>query len=373
MPKNILKKIKLIFKKYQLISGDGLLLLLLIVALIIHYFGIIAAKVDNFILISLSIIAALPVIKSAFKSLKEKKVSIDLLASIALVVSLLAKEWTSATFINLMLTSARILGDYTENRSRRAIQSLLKLKPEKARIKIDGKVIETNINQIKKGDLVVAGLGERIPIDGSVVEGEASVDQSSLTGESFPVEKKLGDSVFSSTVIASGNLIIKTEKVGKETTLEKVIGLVEEAAEHKPKIITAVDKFTSWYVLVMLLGSAIFYLISHNLALVLAVLLVICADDIAVAIPLAFIASIGHAAKRGVIIKGGEFLEGLNKVKVIITDKTGTLTKGKLKVEDFFVFGNWEMKKVLSQAGTVSYSSTHPSAKAILNYLEKNK
>jgi len=351
---------------------DPVLLIILVIILIVHYLKVFPSDSDDFVLILVALIATLPVVWSAIKALKEKHIGINLLASIALIFSLLTKEYASAVFINLMLASARILGSYTEGRSRQAIEGLLKLKPKKARIKKDGEVIEIAVSKIRTSDLVVVELGDRIPIDGDVVEGEAEVDQSSLTGESLPVDKKIGDQVYSSTVIISGNLIIKAEKIGKETTLEKMIQLVEEAAQHKPGITTLVEVFTSWYVILMLVGSGILYFISRDLSLVLAVVLVVCADDIAVAVPLAFIASIGHAAKKGVIIKGGDFLEGISKVKVLIVDKTGTLTRGKLKVENFFVFNDWESNDVLRLAGATSLLSSHPSAKAILRYAEEN-
>jgi len=347
-------------------------LVVLIIVLVVHYFKVFSFDLDNFVLILVALIATLPVVWNAVKALKKRQIGIELLASIALIFSFLAKEYASAVFINLMLTSARILGAYTENRSRRAIQNLFKLKPEKARIRVNNEVLEVAIDKIRKGDLVVVELGDRIPIDGNVMEGEAEVDQSSLTGESLPVDKKIGDQVYSSTVVISGNLIVKAEKIGEETTLEKIIQLVEEAARHKPGITTSVEIFTSWYVILMLIGSGILYFISRDLSLVLAVVLVVCADDIAVAVPLAFIASIGHAAKKGVIIKGGDFLEGINKAKVLIVDKTGTLTRGKLKVENFFVFNDWKSNDVLQFAGAASLLSSHPSAKAILKYAEEN-
>ena len=347
-------------------------MVVLIIVLVVHYFKVFSFDLDNFVLILVALIATLPVVWNAVKALKKRQIGIELLASIALIFSFLAKEYASAVFINLMLTSARILGAYTENRSRRAIQNLFKLKPEKARIRVNNEVLEVAIDKIRKGDLVVVELGDRIPIDGNVMEGEAEVDQSSLTGESLPVDKKIGDQVYSSTVVISGNLIIKAEKIGEETTLEKIIQLVEEAARHKPGITTSVEIFTSWYVILMLIGSGILYFISRDLSLVLAVVLVVCADDIAVAVPLAFIASIGHAAKKGVIIKGGDFLEGINKAKVLIVDKTGTLTRGKLKVENFFVFNDWKSNDVLQFAGAASLLSSHPSAKAILKYAEEN-
>jgi len=363
-----LKKAKIL----QWLDLDKVLLGILIIILATHYLKVFPSGLDDFVLALVALSATLPVVWSAIKALKEKYIGIDLLASIALIFSLLVKEYASAVFINLMLTSARILGAYTENRSRKTIQSLLKLKPKKAKIKVDNNIIEVAISKIKKDNLVVVELGERIPIDGEVVAGEAEVDQSSLTGESLPIDKKIGDRVYSSTVVVSGNLIIKAEKIGEETTLEKMIQLVEEAAQHKPEITTLVEIFTSWYVILMLVGSGILYFISRDLSLVLAVVLVVCADDIAVAVPLAFIASIGQAAKKGVIIKGGDFLEGISKAKVLIVDKTGTLTRGKLKVEAFFVFDDWGSNDVLRLAGAASLLSSHPSAKAILRYAEEN-
>ncbi|MCX6813086.1 MAG: cation-translocating P-type ATPase [Candidatus Azambacteria bacterium] len=366
---------KINFKKakiWQWLGFDPVLLVVLVIILIVHYLIFFPSNSDDFVLTLVALIATLPVVWSAIKALKERQIGIDLLASIALVFSLLAGEYASSVFINLMLTSARMLGAYTENRSRRAIQSLLKLKPEKAKIKVDGGIVEVAIDKIKKGDLVVVELGDRIPIDGGVVEGEAEVNQSSLTGESLPIDKKIGDQVYSSTIVVSGNLIVKAEKIGEETTLEKMIQLIEEAARHKPGIITSVKVFTSWYVILMLIGSGILYFISRDLFLVLAVVLVVCADDIAIAVPLAFIASIGHAAKKGVIIKGGDFLEGINKVKILVVDKTGTLTRGKLKVENLFIFDDRESNDVLRFAGAASLFSSHPSAKAILKYVEEN-
>lgn len=363
-----LKKTKI----WQWLDLDPVLLVVLVIILIVHYLKVFPSDLDDFVLALVALTATLPVVWSAIKALKERQIGIDLLASIALVFSLLAGEYASSVFINLMLTSARILGAYTENRSRKAIQSLLKLKPEKAKIKVGGGIVEVAIDKIKKSDLVVVGLGDRIPIDGGVVEGEAEVNQSSLTGESLPIDKKIGDQVYSSTIVVSGNLIIKAEKIGEETTLEKMIQLVEEAARHKPGIITSVKIFTSWYVILILIGSGILYFISRDLALVLAVVLVVCADDIAIAVPLAFFASIGHAAKKGVIIKGGDFLEGINKVKILVVDKTGTLTRGKLKVENLFIFDDRESDDVLRFAGAASLFSSHPSAKAILKYVEEN-
>lgn len=360
-------------KKLKLINFDYFLLISLLIILAGHYSKAIPLKLDDFFLTFFSCIATLPVLVSAYKSVRNKKISVDLLASIALIVSLLNQEWASAVFINLMLTSARIFASYTERRSQNAIKSLLKLRPEKIKIKRGNKIIEESVSKIKKDDLIVIELGDRIPVDGIVVSGSAEIDQSSLTGESIPVDKKTGDEVFSSTLNASGSLVIKAEKVGKDTTFEKLIKLVADSQNNKIGIKTIADKFTSWYIVITVIGTMALYFFVHDLKMVLAVLLVTCADDIAVAIPMAFSAAIGSAAKRGIIVKGGEYFEGLNKVKTVLIDKTGTITKGKLKIEGVFSMSNFTKEEVLRMASIADCFSEHPVAKAISNYALEQK
>lgn len=357
--------------KEKIFTFDNLLFVFLLFTLIFHYSGLIPGNFGNLFLAVLAIIGTLPVVIAAVFSLKTKKLSVSLLASVALIVSIIAKEWTSAVFINLMLTSARILGTYAEARSRKAIKSLLKLRPKKAKIERDGSIVEIPIHEIKKGDLVIVELGESVPVDGIIEKGEASVDQSSLTGESIPVSKSEGDKVLSSTIVVAGNLVIKVEKVGTETTFEKIIELVEQAQANKAEISSISDKFAGWYIGLTFVGAVIIYLFFGNLALVLSVLLVTCADDIAVAIPMAFLTTIGRLAKRGAIIKGSNFIEGLAQAEVVVADKTGTLTKSKLKVENVFSFSQISKEEVLRLAAVASFFSSHPAGKAILKYAEK--
>jgi len=359
-------------KKEDILNYNGVLLIILVLTLIFYYLNIFSQDTNKWILIVVASAATIPVVIKVFMSFKNKKLTVDLLAIIALIFSLIAGELVSAIFINLMLTSARILARYTEDRTRHAIKSLLKLRPKTAMIEKNGKVIEILLSQVKKGDLVVVELGETIPVDGIIVRNSAAINQASLTGESIPVTKAKGDKVFSSTTIISGNIVIRVEKVGKETTLEKIIDLVEKAQENKPKINTTADKFANLYILFTIIGSILLYFILGNIGLVLAVLLVTCADDVAIAIPLAYLASIGYAAKRGVIIKGGNFLEAISQAKVFIADKTGTLTYGKLNVKGVFIFNPAKKKQFFEIAGMISLLSTHPSARAILEYV-KNK
>jgi Cd2+/Zn2+-exporting ATPase len=354
---------------------DKFLVGILVLVLIGHYTNLYSVDLDRAFLIFFTSIATFPVLVSAFQALRNRKITIDLLASVALAVSIVNKEWASAAFISLMLASARVFTAYAENKSRGAIKSLLKLKPSKAKVKRGGGIMEISYSKIKVGDLVIVEMGERIPVDGTIVNGEALIDQSSLTGESAPVEKKEGSQVLNSTLNISGSIVVKTEKTGKDTTFEKVIKLVEQSQKEKVGIQTIADKFASGYVVFIILSAVLLFYFSRDLGLVLSVLLVTCADDIAIAVPMAFSAALGMAAKRGIIVKGGSFLEGLTEVKTMIFDKTGTLTRGKMKTEEFNFFPVSQIteKELIGMAAGLDFFSSHPSARAIVNYAKDRK
>ena len=359
---------KRFFDKIRSIGFDKPLLFVLAAVLASHYANIIPASVGDAVLGVLAGIATFPVLMSAIAALREKRITVDLLASVALLVSLLNREWASAAFIGLMLASARIFDTYTENRASNAIKSLMKLRPETVRIRRGEKTTEEPIASVRTGDLIVIGVGERIPIDGIVIEGEGQVDQSSLTGESLPMDRIVGDTMLSSTLAVSGSFVIRADKVGKDTAFEKIIRLVEESQDRKAGIQTAADRFAAWYISLSFIGTALLYAVTRDLDLVLSVLLVTCADDIAVALPMAFLVAIGNAAKRGIIVKGGSFLEGLTHVRTVVVDKTGTLTRGKLRLATVTVFdGRSERELVMLAAGSSSVS-THPVAKAVIRY-----
>lgn len=358
-------------KKTKFFLDFNLLLCVILILTLIFYWFKILPENNELVLIIISLTATLTVFLSAIRSLKNKKVSIDLLASIALAVSLYEKEWISAIFINLMIASAKTFIDYVKIRSHSAIKSLLKLKPKVIKIVENGKVIKIPVEKIKEGDKVVIELGETIAVDGIVEEGEATIDQSSLTGESIPVSKKIGDSVLSFTTVVSGHLVIKTEKVGKETTFEKIISLVEQSQANKAPIYTLINRFANWYIILTITAAVVVYLISKDVNLILGLLLVSCADDIAVATPLALMSAITHGAKHGTIIKGGDYLEVLSKLKVIIFDKTGTLTRGKLKVKQIFPLNHKTENEVLELAASACSFSNHPVSQAVVKFAGK--
>ena len=354
------------------IISDIALIAALLFFLLANLFDIFNAKLIADVLKALSLLGFIPVLISVYFSILKKQIGVDLLASIALFFTFLKGEWVSAAFINLMLASARLFDRFVEARTKNIITQLLKLRPEKVRVKNGEIISEIPIDKVRINDLVVVAPGSRVPVDGVIVSGQASIDESSLTGESELVVRRAGDRVLSSSYNEFGSLLVRVEKVGEDTTFAKIVGLVAEATRSKTKTEKIADRFSAWYILLTLVAAAVIYVISHNSSLVLSVLLITCADDIAVAIPLGFTIVISKAAKHGIVIKGAETIEKLSKVDVFLTDKTGTLTKGDSKVVNVSYF-NMDKNKFLEIAGICAINSNHPTSLTVLDYLKKEK
>lgn len=343
----------------------------LALTLLVGWTGLVSKSQSTFILLAASVAGVLPVIWSALQALRKREVTIDLLASIALIFTFIEGQWVSAVFINLMLASARLFDAFTEARTRNIIAHLLKFRPSVVKVQRNGRTEEIPLAQVKVGDRVVVESGDRVPIDGRVFSGSASIDQSTLTGESALVEKKQGDEVLSSTLNEFGSLVVIAERVGDDTTLSKIIALTDEASREKTKIEKVGNKFSAWYIGLTLVGSALLYLFSRDASLVLAVLLVVCADDIAVAVPLAFTVAISFAGKHGILLKGASAIERLKNVDTIVTDKTGTLTKGEIAVESILSARGVSQHHLLDALNYCSASSNHPVSRAIQRSLKE--
>lgn len=314
-----------------------------------------------------ALLGILPVIWYAVMAVREREwASMDMLASIALIFSIVEEKWVSATFIALMLAAARLLERLTEQRTERSIRSLLNLRPATAKVDRNGTLVTVPIEALAVGDHVIVDVGERIAVDGRVLSGQAAVDESSLTGESSPVDKGEGDKVASGTLVASGSLRIRTTHVGKDTTLERIIALVESSRAEKPAIESLGERFGKAYLLIIFCGSIALFALTRDTALVLAVVLVVCADDVAIAIPLAYLRAIGSAAKRGIVIKGGRHLETFGQAVCFVFDKTGTLTQGRPTVQGLIPIAGVSEADLLATAALAAQRSTHPLSLAIM-------
>ncbi len=326
-----------------------------------------------------------PIFKKALGGLLNRQITVDLMMSVGIIGAAAIGEYTASMLVAFFMNLAHYLEEFTVSRSRRAIKELIKLAPKTARIKLDGREIEVGIEEIKAGDIVVVRPGEKIPVDGVVVEGLSSVNQAPITGESIPVEKSRGDEVFAATLNESGYLEIKTAKIGEDTTLGKIIKLVEEAEAHKAPVQKFADRFTTYFLPSAVTFAILTYLISGKAIYSIAVLVAACPCAVGLATPLSVIASVGSGARRGLLIKGGLYLEALAKVDCLVMDKTGTVTFGKPQVTDMIAInppqsplnireeikGSYSISEILRLAASIEKHSEHAIASAVIEKAER--
>ena len=344
----------------------------------LEYFGLLKRGIE-IIPLPVTILAILiggyPIFKKAFLGVLNKQINVDLMMSVGIIGAAAIGEFKSSMLIVFFMSIAHYLEEFTVTRSRQAIKELIKLSPKTARIKLNGREIEVETKELKAGDIVVVRPGEKIPVDGVILTGSSSVDQSPITGESIPVEKGIGNDVFAATLNRSGYLEIKTTKVGKDTTLGKIIKLVEEAEAHKAPVQKFADSFTTYFLPSALSFALITYLISGKAIYAIAVLVDACPCAVGLATPLSVIASVGSSAKKGFLIKGGLYLEALAKVDCVVMDKTGTLTFGKPLVTDILVVSSQQSavskEDILRLAASIEKHSEHAIASAIIERAEK--
>jgi len=319
----------------------------------------------NYLLFAVAVAGSLTTLYDGVRSLLHGKITIDSFNAFALSIALITGEIRSTVFIVLMLVFASLLDWYMESRRSRAVEEVLRLKPTTATREKNGALEEVPIAVIKAGDIVLIKEGGRIPVDGVIILGEASVNEASLTGESILVEKRKGDAVWSSTLVSAGTVKVKATKVGKESTVEQIAALIKGALKHKSHSERIADRFAAIFLPVVVVLGAATYAFTGNIVMTAALFLVACADDIAVAIPLAMSAAIGKAAERGVIIKGGEWLAVLARIKTVVMDKTGTLTYGDVRVEKAIIKEGVSEKDFWTVVGVAEKFSDHPAGRAI--------
>lgn len=297
------------------------------------------------------------------------KISSALLICIAMFAAIAIGDLFAAGEVVFIMAIGALLEEATTNRAKKGLKKLISLAPTKGRRLKDGKEEMIPAEEIRQGDILRILPGETIPVDGTIINGETSVDQSIMTGESLPVDKGVGEEVFCGTINRFGSIDISATKVGENSSLQKLIRMVQDAENKQAPMQRIADKVASWLVPVALLIAILSYVFTRNIVTAVTVLVVFCPCALVLATPTAIMAAIGQATKHGVIIKSGEALEKMGKVDTIAFDKTGTLTYGRLNVSDLISFDeSIRETDLLSLAASAEAKSEHPLGKAIVAY-----
>ena len=337
------------------------------------------------------------IIKSGFKNLVHKTPNMDTLVTIGVTSSMVYSLYSMYMVIigrhhyveNLYFESAAIiiffikLGRYVDNvnkdKTKEALQKLVKITPKNAVIKINGVEKNVTIDEIKKKDIVVSKPGEKIAVDGKIIEGKAHFDESFLTGESKPVSKTVGQNVIAGSINYDGYIEYEAERIGKDSTISEIVRLVVEATNTKAPIAKLADKVSGYFVpaviaiaiitfiVYLLLGNAV----SEAINVFVTILVVACPCSLGLATPLAIVVSEGLCAENGILVKKSEILENAQKVNTIVFDKTGTLTYGTLKISQIINYSKIEESELMKIVGSIESKATHPISKAFTTYLEE--
>lgn len=310
-----------------------------------------------------------PIVKNSVIALvKEKRVNAELLITMGIVGSAAIGEFFAAAEVAYIMTLGEYLEEFTVRRSRAGISRLLSLSPQTARIRKDGQELIIEASELKVGDEVLVFAGETIPADGIIISGSASVDQSAITGESLPADKTVSDNVFEGTINQLGALTIKVTAAGEDSSLKKLIRMVEESEKNKPQIVKVADRWASYIVPTAIILSALVYIFTGELIRAITILVVFCPCSLVLATPTAIIAAVGRASKMGVLIKSGEVVERMAKTQAVCFDKTGTLTKGTLEVRHIEQVSDISEEDFLRLLSSAQKFSSHPLSGAVLEY-----
>jgi Cd2+/Zn2+-exporting ATPase len=354
------------------ISGIGTVL-----GFLLSYAGVSENITSVLFLISI-IVGGVFVVQGAFEGLTKKKfLNIEFLVVIASIGALYLGELGEASAVIFFFSLAEAFESFGVKRSRRALEELVKNNPKQATLK-DGRVLD--IDSVQLNAIVVIKPGDLIPLDGTIILGTSAINEASITGESLPKDKIVGDAVYAGTINVNGYLEIRVTKISKDSTISKIVELVSSAQESKTQSEEFVDSFAKYYTpavaLVALLIVAIPVLFFDGSFLIwleraITLLVVACPCALVIATPVTVTSALGGASKKGILIKGGKFLELLGKVNVIAFDKTGTLTIGKPVVTDVIVFNGFTEQELLEDVAGMESFSTHPLAEAIIDYAKK--
>jgi Zn2+/Cd2+-exporting ATPase len=322
--------------------------------------------VKNLAFLIATIVAGIPIFIKAFKALQMRAFSIELLVTIAVIGALFIQEYTESAVVTFLFLFGDFLEARTLEKTRSSLKQLVDMAPMEAEVIRDGNGITIPVEEVLKGDRVVIRPGGKIPVDGTILTGRASINEAAVTGESVPKAKTADDKVFSGTIVDNGYIEMIAEKVGDDTTFAKIIELIEEAQESKTKTEKFLNKFSNIYTPSVVVLSIIVFAITRDLHTAITFLVIACPGALIIGAPVSTVAGIGNGAKNGVLVKGGEVLDTLSKVDTLVFDKTGTLTKGKPEVTDIKTFHNIGENELLSLAAVAERISEHHLGQTIV-------
>jgi Cd2+/Zn2+-exporting ATPase/Cu+-exporting ATPase len=313
-----------------------------------------------------TVIGGFPIYKEAWENLLKRRMTMELSMTIALLSALAIGQFFTAMVIAFFVLFAELLEGYTVGGGRRAIEKLINALPRHVTVRRNGQERELRVEELSGGEVIVIRPGERIPVDGTVTKGTSYVDQSSITGESLPIEKTEQSKVFAGTINKNGVLEVSVERVGRDTTFGKIIQVVEQAEKSKAPVQRIADRLAAGLVYFALGAAILTFIVTRNLTATIAVIIVAGACGVAAGTPLAILAGIGSAARRGIIVKGGLYLEKLADIDTIVLDKTGTLTIGIPEVTGIQAANGATENEVLQNAAIAEQHSEHPIGEAII-------
>ena len=341
------------------------MLLIVIVGEWLGFFERVIEWVPWYIGWGLVLLAGYPIFWNVIRATLRRQVISHTLMSIGVVAALAVGQWPTSLVIVFFMRVGDYVEHFTAERSRQAVKRLTALAPQTARVERDGLEQVVPIGEVQVGETVIVRPGESIPVDGEVTGGQATINQATLTGESMPVEVSSGSRVFAATIATLGSIRLKVTQVGADTTFGRVITMVEEAEAHRAPVQRIADRFSAYFLPVVATIALITFIVSRNPLAVASVLVVACSCSFALATPVAMLASIGAAASRGILVKGGKYLESLSHADVLLIDKTGTITTGRPRITDIIALAGYSQDEVLALAASVERDSEHPLAEAV--------
>ncbi|HHZ12612.1 MAG TPA: heavy metal translocating P-type ATPase [Clostridiales bacterium] len=317
-------------------------------------------------LIVASVLGIAPIIIQAYQALMVRVVSIDVLVTIAVLGAFLIRNYEESAIVTFLFLFGAFLEQRTLNKTRSAIKELTEMAPESALKQMeDGEFAEVEVDEVDVGDILLVKTGAKVPVDGTVISGEGSINEASITGESIPVVKEEGSNVYAGTILDNGTIQIVADRVGEDTTFGKIIELVEEAQDSKSETERFIDRFSKYYTPAVLVLSFIVWLFSRNVELAITILVLGCPGALVIGVPVSNVAGIGNGARNGVLLKGSEVIRDFSRLDTMVFDKTGTLTVGNPSVSESVYYGD-NIQEAMGYLASVERESDHPLAKAVL-------